>query len=361
MTFIQRNRSVFIILVVALLLALWIASGVLLREPPQLPERAEPQPMRVAVELSHAEQVESLLTLQGEVLPDQQVTIRAETAARVEALPVALGDQVEVGTLIARLSEDDRPARIRQAEARLKGAESEYRAAQRLADSGFQGQLRAEQAEAELAAARAALESARLDLARTQIRAPIAGVVNRQIAQVGNYVAAGDPLAELVENHPLRAVVQVPQHQVQQLRRDAPARVRLLSSDPRLSEPLAGHISHISALADTTTRTFRVEIELPNPQREHPSGTSAQIEIPLREVMAHRISPALIALDDEGELGIKVVDEDDRVAFVRLQPVRADVHGLWAAGLPETIRLITVGQGFVSPGEQVVVVNQGVQ
>lgn len=353
MNFIQRNRSVFIILVVALLLVLWIASGMLLRKPPELPPRVEAAPMRVAVQHSQAELIERMLTLQGEVLPDQQVSIRAETAGRIEALPVTHGEFVEAGTLIAQIAEADRPARIRQMVAALKGRESDYQAALRLKESGFQGQLRVEMAEADLEAARAALETARLDQARTRIRSPIAGVVNRQAAQVGSYVAVGDVVAEIVENHPLRAVVQVPQHQIQRLSVGLPARVHLANS-----EPLSGEVSYLSSLADTSTRTFRVEISLPNPGRNLPSGISAQVEIPLQQVSAHRLSPALVALNEDGELGVKVVDGQDRVVFLPLQPVRADVHGLWVAGLPESIRLITVGHGFVTAGEQVVVVDQ---
>lgn len=353
MGFVQRNRSVFIILFVALLLLLWIASGMLWREPPQLPPRVEPTPMTVAVSHSEAVVIESLLTLQGEVLPDQRVSIRAETAGRIEALPVARGEVVTAGTLIARIAEDDRPARIRQAEAAVKGRESDFAAAQRLADSGFQGQIRAELADADLAAARAALETARLDRERTRIHAPIGGMLNQRPVQVGSYVGVGDVVAEIIENDPLLAVVQVPQHQIRALQVGMPARVSLLDG-----ESVAGELSYISALADSGTRTFQVEVSLPNPARTLPAGVSARVIIPLREVLAHRISPALVALGAEGELGIKVVDEEDIVQFLPIQPVRADVQGIWVAGPPQQIRLITVGQGFVNPGERVRVVQQ---
>ena len=350
MNFFQRNRSAFIIVVVALLLALWIGSGMLLREPPLLPARAKAVPMTVAVVHSRAEMIERQLTLQGELLPDQRVNIRAETAGRVEITPVARGEFVEAGRLIAQLAEDARPARLRQAEAVVKGREGDFQAAQRLADSGFQGQLQAQLAEANLEAARAEREAARLDLARTRIHAPIAGVLNQQLARVGSYVAVGDVVAEIVENHPLLAVVQVPQHQVSNLATGAAAWVSLLNG-----ERYRATVNYISAVADTATRTFRVEIALPNPERDLPSGISAQVMIPLQQVSAHLISPALVVLGDVGTLGIKAVDENDLVIFLPIQPVRADVQGIWVAGLPESIRLITVGHGFVNPGERVAV------
>ena len=353
MSFIRRNRSLFIILGVAGLLALWIASGVMFREPPQAPERVQPPPMSVAVEISRARPIDRVLTLQGEVLPDQQVSIRAETAGRIEDLPVERGRLVEAGTLIARIAADDQPARIRQAEAALTGRESDFRSAQRLAEGGFQAQLRVEMAAADVAAARAALEAARLDLQRTRIHAPIAGVVNAQPARVGSFVGIGDVVAEIVENNPLLAVAHVPQHQIRHVHAGAPASVRMIGD-----VATEGRIAYVSAVADTATRTFRVEIELANPDRSLPAGISAQVVIPLETVMAHRISPALVTLDEQGRIGVKTVGDDETVVFEQIEPVRADVHGVWVSGLPETLRLITVGQGFVNAGERVTVVDQ---
>lgn len=352
MSFIRRNRSLFIILGVAALLALWIASGVMLREPPRPPERVQPPPMSVAVEISRASPIERVLTLQGEVLPDQQVSIRAETPGRIESLAVERGSFVEAGTLIARIAEDDRPARIRQAEAAVTGRESDFRSAQRLAEGGFQAQLRVEMAAADLAAARAALEAARLDLQRTRIHAPIAGVVNAQPARVGSFVSVGDVVAEIVENDPLLAVAHVPQHQIRHVHAGAPASIRMIGD-----VAAEGRIAYVSAVADSATRTFRVEIALANPDRSLPAGVSAQVVIPLETVMAHRISPALVTLDDQGRIGVKAVADDDTVVFQPIEPVRADVQGIWVSGLPETLRLITVGQGFVNAGEHVTVVN----
>ena len=90
-----------------------------------------------------------------------------------------------------------------------------------------------------------------------------------------------------------------------------------------------------------------------SPDRTLPSGISARVEIPVEIVQAHRVSPALVSLDDRGRLGVKIVDEDDRMAFYPIDPMRADVEGLWVTGLPERARVITVGQGFVNAGDPV--------
>lgn len=344
----SRHRSSLVILGVAVLLAAWIASGVLSREPAVVEPRAEPAPPTVAVRHSRASPVERLLTLQGEVLPDQQVTVRAETEGRLVETPVALGAVVDAGAVIARIGMDDREARLRRAEAAVTGREADYRAAADLAREGFQAQLRVDTALAELEAARADRESVRLDIERTRIRAPIAGVLNRREAEVGDYLSVGAPIAEILENDPLKAIAQVPQHSIHRVRRGNPARVEFHDAEVR-----EGTVRHVSARADTATRTFRIEIEVDNPGRSLPSGISVRVRIPVEEVMAHRISPALVTLDPEGRLGIKTVDDDDRVEFHAIDPMRADATGLWVAGLPEEIRIITIGQGFATIGEPV--------
>lgn len=346
--FLRRHRSAILILGVAVLLALWIVSGVLTREPPMIEVRGEPIPVTVAVRDSRAETVQRLLTLQGEVLPDQLVTVRAETEGRVVEVPVALGHAVSAGEVIARIGIDDRGARLRRAEAAVKGRETDFRGAEQLAREGFQAQLRVDTALAELEAARAELESIRLDIERTQVRAPIAGVLDRRHAEVGDYVLVGAPIAEIIENNPLKAIVQVPQHRIDQVRPGDEAVVGFTGARDR-----TGVIRHVSARADAATRTFRVEIVIPNPDRSLPSGISVQVRIPVEEVLAHRISPALVELDAQGRLGIKTLGSDGRVEFSPVDPIRADSGGIWVAGLAESTRIIVLGQGFVNVGERV--------
>lgn len=354
MSLLDRHRSSLIIAGVALLLSLWVLSGVLLREPPEEVRQPAPEPMTVAVTSSQAEAVERVLTLQGDLEADQLVVVRAETSGRISEVPVALGQEVEADTILARINMDDRQARLRRAEADVRGRETDYQGAQRLAQEGMQAQLRVQTTLAELEAARADLEAIRLDIEQTRVRAPIAGVVNHRYADVGDVLNRGDPVAEVLQNHPLRAVVQVPQHGIQQVRSGGKARVTLLDGEQREAE-----VSYVSARADTATRTFRVELTLPNPDRALPAGISVQVQIPVEQVMAHRVSPALAALDEQGRLGVKAVDDEDRVVFHPVALVRADSRGVWVTGLPAKARIITIGQGFVNAGETVRVVDAG--
>lgn len=333
---------------VVLLAVIWIASGVLIREPPAPTDVRDIEPVLVAVEQRRAQLVEQLLVLQGQVEPHQRVTVRAETAGQLAQWLVRLGADVSTDQEIARLRMDDREARRHQAIARLRDAESERAATQRLVERGAAPRLQLEAREAAVAAAEAELAAIETDIDNTRIRAPIDGVINRRLAERGDFLSIGGAIAEVIDNDPLLGVVHVPQHRIQRVERGQIARLRFL--DGQRAE---GEVSFVAAVAEPGTRTFRVEVEVPNPGHALPSGISAGFEIPTREVMAHRISPALVSLDDAGRVGVKTVDENDRVEFHPIEVIRTATGGIWVTGLPDETRIITVGQGFVREGETV--------
>ncbi|WP_290648144.1 efflux RND transporter periplasmic adaptor subunit [Aquisalimonas sp.] len=338
---------------IILVATVWIASGVATREAPESPAAGERGPMTVAVRGSTAEPVERVLVLQGQVEPEQRVTVRAETAGQVAEWHVPRGASVDADTELLRLRMDDREARRRQAIAQLRGRESEYAAKRELFEDGYATRLELEAEEAQVEAARAELEAIELDIRNTRIHSPISGVVNVREAERGDYVGVGEAVAEIVDNDPLLAVVQVPQHQIGRVRIGQRARIRFL--DGRAAE---GEVRFAATVAEPATRTFRVEIEVPNPERDFPSGISTGVEIPTDEVPAHKVSPALIGLDESGQVGVKTVEEGHRVAFHPVEVVRTARDGVWVTGLPERARIITVGQGFVTTGERVRAVEQ---
>jgi len=351
----RGNAGWLVVVAVIGLLALWIATGKPPASDSSVVERSDT--VRVALETSRAEPVERLVTAQGQIEPEQVVTVRAKTSGEVVETPVEEGRVVDPGALIARLDLDDREARLREARAELQRAQSDYAAASRLAQGGYQATLQVERARAELEAARASVAETELDIHHTRITAPIAGVLNTQIAREGDYVATGEPVAEIVENDPLRAVVSIPQQRVGAVREGQAARVTFLDGQQR-----PGRVSYLSVTADPATRTFTARIRVDNPERSLPAGTSVTVEIPVERVSAHAISPALISQDEDGRLGVKVAVEGDdglRARFVPVEPVRAEANRIWVTGLPDEVRLISLGQGFVRDGDRIEVGEAG--
>ena len=344
----SRNAGRVGIFIVALLLLVWVITGDSGPENDAAVKR--PEAVTVGLTDSRAEPVERLVRVQGHVEPEQVVRVRAKTSGEVVETPVDEGAMVEPDNLIVRLSMDDRQTRLREAKAAERRAQGDYDAAARLADQGFQARLAGERALAELESARARVATIELDIDRTGIKAPIGGVLNHQIARRGDVVAAGEPVAEIVDNDPLRAVIQLSQHRAHEVVEGQDARVIFLDGETR-----QGTVQYVSVMADEETRTFPARVRVANPDRDLPAGTSVTVEIPVATVHAHAISPALISQNEAGELGVKVAESDDagktRARFVRVFPVRANAERIWVTGLPETVRLISLGQGFVRDGD----------
>ncbi len=286
--------------------------------------------------------------MRGRTQNKRTVEVKAETSGRVVERPVERGTRVAEGDLLCRLSIEDRRAGLEEARAGLAQAQIEYDASLRLKEKGFQSETAIAQAKARLAATEAQVERRELDLARTQVRAPFPGVVEDVHLEVGDYVTPGNACVTMVDMDPMLLVGRVSERQVASLEPGQPISGKL--ADGRTVE---GPITFIGQQADNATRTYAVQAEVPNPDLNLRSGITAELNIPVGRVMAHKISPALFALDDEGNVGVRTVNDERRVEYHPIEIVRNDVDGVWVTGLPEITTLITVGQELVVPGERV--------
>lgn len=341
------DPSVLTFAAIVAVITIWIASGMLGRESgAPVSEREHPVPV-VAASWSEAVPVDQQMSLYGEVEPTQVVTLRSRTEGIVESV-VSQGVIVSPGQELAQLSTDDREARLARSQAQLANAQRSFDAAQRLAERGVGPEADVQSRLAEVEAARAELRAIELEIENTTLRSPISGTVNRIISDVGAYVSLGGEILEIVDNDPLIAVIQVQQSQITNIRPNMPARVSFIGGDET-----EGRVVFVSPLADAATRTFRVEVEVPNPDGAVPAGLSAEVTLITRTVDAHHISSALLRLDEQGRLGLYVVGENEEVAFRQVDIVMADSSGIWASGLGERERLITISQGGIGAGEKV--------
>lgn len=353
------NKSYFIASGLTIALVVWMLSGQLAGDPGQpVPAAAEKETpsaaaMTVQVREQTAEPVVRELILQGQTQPDRSVTVRAEIDGKVAELVAERGQRVEQGDVVLRLAPEDRPARLKQAQALLRQRESDYAALQKMEKKGFQAQSQVDQAISDLETARAELERIQLEIERTTVRAPFAGILNERQVEVGDYVASNTELFTIVDNDPMIVRGQLPQQAIGQVETGGEGKVKLITG-----EQAEGKIRYISATASPTTRTFPLELEIPNADGSIAAGISAEIRLPLETVATHFISPALLSLNAAGDLGVITVDDSNTVEFHPVSIVRAGADGIWVSGLPETARIITAGQGFVQAGEHVTVMEQ---
>lgn len=347
--------SVIFAVLLAVAAVAWIASGVLV-ETPEQPAQGETdvaaEPVAGAIEVRVADIVAEPyleeITLLGHTEANRTVDIAAEIDGRIAEVLVEEGMRVEAGEPLVRLAIDDLQAQVDQAAALLQQRQIEYSAAAQLGESGYSARTSVATARANLNAAEAQLATSQQQLAKTEITAPFAGVVNERPVELGAYLRAGDPVATIVDLDPLIIVAFVTERQVSEIQVGAVARATIVGRSPA-----EGVIRFVSAMADATTRTFRIEVEVPNPDSRIVAGLTADVRVPGRQVQAHLISPAVIALADDGTIGVRIVDADDVVRFVPVSLLDDTAQGLWVAGLPQEVTLITVGQEYVSDGQAV--------
>ncbi len=168
------------------------------------------------------------------------------------------------------------------------------------------------------------------------------------MVEAGDYVDAGDEVALVIEQDPFLVVADAPESVVGRLQ-PGEAGTALLA-DGRV---LPGRVRYVATQAEPSTRTFRVELEIDNPDGRFPAGMSARVMLREPEQPAHRISAAALVLADDGQIGIKAVDEAGRVVFHPARIVRSETDAVWLGGLPEHLRVIVTGAGFVAAGETV--------
>jgi len=346
------GRSKWIALLLMLLLVGWMGSGYLtqaeVEEASATADTPQEQAISVAVLPSVAQDVELVLSAEGQSEPDRVSLVQAEATGQVISVGAERGDLVQAGQELGRLDAQTVEAQVEQAETQLEQAIRDFDNALELQERGIATEDRVTMARANRASAQAALTAAREQLNNTVIRAPFAGRLNDLTLDEGEFVDIGDPVAEVLDNDPLTVVVQVPQQALSRIETGQPAQVQFITGQERL-----GTVSFIGGNADQQTRTFRVEVTVENPQSEMPAGLSARVVLPTGTARGHFISPAILSLGTSGELGIKTVDDENRVAFSLVTIVRAQTDGIWVTGLPETADIITVGQGFVQAGDLV--------
>ncbi len=304
--------------------------------------------MKVQVEDRHAETVERKVVLLGQVEPYRTVLLAAETSGRVEKLQVKIGDRVKTGQKLLQLAVNERKARLTEAEAVLKQRQSDYDAAKKMERQGLQSQTNLTQAEAQLESAKAQREQAQLEIAYTRVHAPFDGVINEKFIEVGSFVERGNNVFMLIDDNRLLVSGQVPQQNITSIKQGQKAIARFMDG-----QEVKGKITYISVTGDSSTRSFRIEVEIPNKDLHTLAGISAEIHIPVEKLPSHLLSPAMLSLDDQGALGVKTVDDDNIVRFYPISIVHTSSAGAWVTGLPELARIITLGQGFVQPGELV--------
>ncbi|WOI09416.1 efflux RND transporter periplasmic adaptor subunit [Thalassospira lucentensis] len=362
------NASRLVAIVLALGAVLWVGSGLLAGDEPAetaetsasgMDENAAPIPTespsaghapRAAVRVRTSEAVEhvDMLRISGRTEAVVSVEIRAQIDATVEQIGAVKGQRVKKGDLLVKLAVEDRLARVEKARALVAQRELENSAAKSLAEKNYRSKTGVAETKALLEEARADLKLAQIELTHTEIHAPFDGVVEDRPAEIGDLLSIGDPVATLIQADPMLVVAHVPEHSIGDIQNGQLAHITLF--DGREAD---GVVRYVSRVSDNSTRTYRVEVEIENTDLSIPDGMTSELQIPIGTKMAHRVVPSVLTLNDEGQVGVRGIVDEDKVAFYPVQLQGGNRDGIWIGGLPEKIDLIVVGHDWVKEGATV--------
>lgn len=341
----------------------------------------------VLVQRSSAQLIDSAILARGRTEAARQVDVRSETSGLVISDPLRRGAYVSKDQALCVLDEGTRQAQLKEAEARLmeaksrlpeaesrlvearaKLAEAEINgtAATKLSEGGFASDTRVAGATAAVESARAgvnsassgvsaatagilaaeaAVEQAKREIARLTLTAPFDGLLETDTAELGALLQAGAPCATVIQLNPIKLVGFLAETDVDKVSVGAMAQARLASGGEAI-----GRVTFLSRSADPATRTFRVEVTVANDGLTIRDGQTAELMIGTAGKPAHLLPASALTLDDNGRLGIRVVNAQTRAEFIPVTLQRDTVDGVWLEGLPEQVDVIVVGQEFVIDG-----------
>ena len=333
----------------------WIASGHLLPHD-SAESRAAVRPgetgpaklFRVAVAEAKLEPRSRKLVLSGRTEADRKMMVTARGDGIISELKVRRGDIVKQGDVIAILSDEAREARVTQAQTMLTQRKTELEARMKLVAQGTLPKLEAVNLETQFKAAEAGLAAAEAERERGVIRAPWAGVVNDVPVEIGQaaFSFTGKEIAQIAALDPILAVVEVAERKLQGVNLGDVAEIRLVTG-----RTATGKIRFISKMASAATRTYRVDVEIPNADLSIPDGITAEVTIPLSAVPAAHVPRSALTFSSGGDLGVRFVDAANTVAFAPVSVVEDEQQFMWVGGIPDGARVIVQGQDFVREGQ----------
>ena len=280
--------------ILASFLAIWMVSGSMIEEQNFEKNTSQLDTLSsVTIVNSKAINKSKILKSSGFTEADKFVQVRAEVSGRLIARPAQQGDYVEEGDLICQLY--------------IAGRE-----------------------------------------AYPKIVAPFSGYLETLRVEEGDFLNTGAVCAALIDPDPMLIVADIAEKDIAQVELGSEASAKLISG-----RYISGEVTFIASSADKNTRTFRVEISVDNKDRTIRDGVSAEIYIKGKQEAAHKISPAILSLNDQGKLGVRTVTSDNRVEFKEINILEDTNSGMWVSGLGEEARIITLGQEYVFQGQTV--------
>ena len=285
------TKNIRISLYILIPILLWMISGLFKEDEFQKPSEAGDL-FNVKTLLSKAEEYQPLIKLKASTKSEKRINVKAKTSGEVVKIGAIQGAYVKKDTVLCSLGV--------------------------------------------------------VELNRTEVKAPFSGFIE-QIVKPGNFLERGQICATIIQLDPITLIAGVPEYDINKVRIGQNVFVELVTG-----QKINGKLTFVSKSASPDTRTFSVESQIENSDGKVKDGLTAEISIEIDKVMAHKISPSILLLNDEGKLGIRIVNKRKYANFVEIIILEDSEEGLWVTGIPEEVEIIIQGQGFVENGQEVI-------
>lgn len=348
------SSSIVTAVVCLVVLVIWLASGIL-SNPDDKIEMAKAintgdggkARFKVTVRRMQASSFANRITLQAHTEADRIVTISAETGGTIKFLPVDKGALVQAGQVLCGIDVGARKAQLDQARASRDARKIDYIAARDLHKKGHVPKSRLASTRAAYDGAIAEAKTRQVELARTEIKAPFDGILDKLPVKVGQFMSIGQPCATIIDKDPLLIVAHVSENQIQSVTMGARGEATLTTG-----EKVEGFIRYVAESPNMATRTFRIELEVENKDFALRDGVSAELMLNTGDALATRVPQSILTLGDTGKIGVRVV-EDGSVVFRPVNIISDDVGGAVVIGLKPEENVIIRGGEYTRDGRQV--------
>ena len=315
--------------------------------------KKEVQPVQVITLTLKPRRLEDKINLPAQVEPFEDLLVKAEVPGQVVTVLAEEGQNVEKGQILIQLDDRDYKTRLARIEANYRLAKLDYNRNAALFKRNVISIAKLDNIEAQLKNLEAQVSEAKLALSRTRIVAPIGGRLNEIKAKQGNFLAVGDPVAQILQLDQVKVAVGVPESDVAAIFDLEEAEVIIEALDKRR---VKGRKVFLSRQPRTLARLFDLELRVPNPDGRILPGMFARVEL-VKRVFNRALAIPLYAVITHSDERFVYIEKDGQA---KRKNIELGVLIGWqiqvTSGLAAGERVIVVGHRFLHDGQIVEVV-----
>ena len=283
-----------------------------------------------------------------------EADVIAKVAGEIRQVLVEEGDDVTKGQILARLDGDRLRLELNESHARLRKLQRDFERNRNLKERDLISAGDFDKIQYELEALQAAYNLAKLELDNTQVRAPISGVVSERFIKLGNTITVGEPVFRVTSIEPLVAYLYVPEREYRKISPGQPVRIDI---DALGGEQVPTTVTRVSPSIDAETGTFKVTIEILDPERRIKPGMFARISIVYDKHENVLQVPRSAIVDEMSRISVFIVEDDVAIRRPVQTGLAANSFVEITSGLDDKDHVITVGQVGLKPDAKVTVIN----